>query len=129
MVCRIKSTPWTVFSVLTPYVLAQGCTPDGTKIIGQFTGSFGYVTNGQLADDSCWSHGSQAAFVTGATTCGSPADNAFEFFFGGSIAQAIAIPSGDSRKNCQFTYILDFDGPALLRLAWFQLPHGQSTSC
>ena len=93
-------------------VEAQSCSVPTTTMFGSTT-YYNWTANGSPSSDSCWSHSSAAAFVTGTTECGqlSPPTNAWEFYFGGSISQTFTIPSNRIETNFSIQYDVDFIDP------------------
>lgn len=90
-------------------VEAQSCS---VPVLGP-TGYYNWIANGTPSSDTCWSHTSAAAFVTGTTECGqfSPPTNAWEFYYGGYISQTFTIPSNRTETNFSIQYTVDFIDP------------------
>ncbi len=95
------------FAVFAPSAFSQ-CEPAGWSPLAPVP-SYDYIANGLPSGSDCWGL-TNASYVTGTTACGWTS-SAFEFSYGGSLAQTVTIPSSDTNNHFALNYLLDFEDP------------------
>jgi len=90
-------------------VEAQSCSPPGYYSIGGRT-YYRWLANSEPENSSCWNAIPDRAAVVQTTTCGWT-ENAWEFYYNGSISQTFTVPSDWTQPSFSIQYSLDFIDP------------------